>query len=134
MKKKSLFLGLVLFLGLPSLSGRSEEPRRPEPLMQQKLKHAQKVLEGLAINDFDKIADNGNELLAISKLAEWKAVKTPRYATYSDEFQEAVEKLIKNAKDKNLDGATLAYLEMTSSCVKCHKHVREARMVPLNDE
>jgi cytochrome c556 len=133
MKKMNLLFGLVLLLGLPALSGHGEEPRMAEPLMQRKLKHAQKVLEGLAIDDFDKIADNGNELLTISKLAEWKAVKTPRYATYSDEFREAVEKLIKNAKDKNLDGATLAYLEMTSSCVKCHKHVREVRMVRFKD-
>jgi len=61
-------------------------------------------------------------------------VKTPRYANYSNEFQEIAEKLIKAAKEKNLDGATLAYLEMTSSCVKCHKHVREVRMVRLDDE
>jgi cytochrome c556 len=134
MKKSILLVGLVLLIALPTLSGHGEEPQKAEPLMQRKLKHAQKVLEGLAINDFDKIADNGNELLTISKLAEWKAVKTPRYATYSNEFQEAVEKLIKNAKDKNLDGATLAYLEMTSTCVKCHKHVREVRMVRLDDE
>jgi len=134
MKKMTLLLGIVLLLGLPVLSGHGEEPRKAEPLMQRKLKHAQKVLEGLAINDFDKIAENGEELIAISKLAEWKSVKTPRYATYSDEFREIVEKLVKNAKDKNLDGATLAYLEMTSSCVKCHKHVREVRMVRIGDE
>jgi cytochrome c556 len=133
MKKKTLLVGFVLFLGLPVLSGHSEEPRKAEPLMQRKLKHAQKVLEGLAINDFDKIAENGEELLAISKLAEWKAVKTARYTIYSDEFRETVEKLVKSSKDKNLDGATLAYLEMTSSCVKCHKHVREARMVRLDE-
>jgi cytochrome c556 len=129
MKKTTLLFGALLLAGVPVMSGHGEEPKRAEPLMQRKLKHAQKVLEGLAINDFDKIADNGQELLDLSKLAEWKAIKTPRYATYSDEFRENVEKLIKNAKDKNLDGATLAYLEMTSSCVKCHKHVREVRMV-----
>src|SRR5436309_2442129 len=112
MKKTILLVGLVLLLGLSALSGHGQELRKAEPLMQRKLKHAQKVLEGLAINDFDKIAENGEELLAISKLAEWKAIKTPRYSTYSDEFREAVEKLVKNAKDKNLDGATLAYLEM----------------------
>jgi hypothetical protein len=128
MRKSTALFAALLMLAVPVLSGHGQEPKKAEPLMQRKLKHAQKVLEGLAINDFDKIAENGQELLDLSKLNEWKVVKTPRYATYSTEFQETVEKLIKNAKDKNLDGATLAYMEMTSSCVKCHKHVREARM------
>jgi len=128
MKKTTVLFGVLLLCAVPVLSGHGEEPKKAEPLMQRKLKHAQKVLEGLAINDFDKIGDNAQELLDLSKLNEWKVIKTPRYATYSNEFQENVEKLIKNAKDKNLDGATLAYMEMTSSCVKCHKHVREVRM------
>ena len=34
------------------------------------------------------------------------------------------EKLEKSAKDKRLDGATLAYVDMTLSCVECHKYVR----------
>jgi len=134
MKKTTILFGVLLLLCVPALSGHGEEPKKGEPLMQRKLKHAQKVLEGLAINDFDKIAENAEELMTISKLNEWKVVKTPRYATYSDEFQENVQKLIKNAKDKNLDGATLAYMEMTSSCIKCHKHVREVRMVRDEEE
>src|SRR5579872_4470524 len=129
MNKATILFGLLLLVGVPVLSGHGEEPKKEDNLMQRKLKHAQKVLEGLAINDFDKIGDNAQELMKISQLNEWKVVKTPRYATYSNEFQENVEKLIKSAKDKNLDGATLAYVEMTTTCVKCHKHVREVRRV-----
>jgi hypothetical protein len=134
MNKMTILFGVLLLLGVPLLSGHGDEPKKEENLMQRKLKHSQQVLEGLAINDFDKIGDNAKELLKISQLNEWKVVKTPRYATYSNEFQENVEKLIKNAKDKNLDGATLAYLEMTTTCVKCHKHVRETRMVQFDKE
>ena len=129
MKKTTFVFGLVLALLVPALSGHSEPPKKAESLMQKKLVHAQKVLEGLALNDYDKIGNNGEELLAISKANEWKAVKSPRYATYSDEFQQNVNKLLKSAKDKNLDNATQAYQEMTATCVKCHKHVREVRMV-----
>jgi cytochrome c556 len=134
MKKTTILFSLGLLLCVPVLSGHGAQLKKAEPLMQRKLKFAQTVLEGLAINDFDKIGDSGQELLAISKLAEWKVVKTPRYSNYSNEFQEIAEKLVKAAKEKNLDGATLAYLEMTSSCVKCHKHVREVRMVRLDGE
>ena len=37
---------------------------------------------------------------------------------------EDAETLAAKAKDKNLDGATLAYLDMTLSCVACHNHFR----------
>jgi hypothetical protein len=32
----------------------------------------------------------------------------------------------RKAKDKNIDGATLAYLRLTMNCVNCHKYVRQA--------
>jgi hypothetical protein len=46
----------------------------------------------------------------------------------SNEFRRAVENLQEKAAQKNLDGAALGYVELTFSCVKCHKYVREARM------
>jgi hypothetical protein len=43
-----------------------------------------------------------------------------------------VDDLIEKAREKNLDGAALSYVEMTLSCVKCHKHVREVRTTRLD--
>ncbi len=95
--------------------------------MQEKLKASQAVLEGIALNDFDKIKKQADELLAISKRAEWKVIKTPKYELYSNDFQRIAENMGQNAKEKNLDAATLNYVELTLTCVKCHKHVRETR-------
>jgi hypothetical protein len=100
--------------------------------MHRKLNNAQKVLEGVAMKDFDKISAGAEELIAISKEAEWKVLKTPRYELLSDEFRRNAEALVKNAKEKNLDAAALSYVDMTLACVKCHKHVREVRMVRLD--
>ena len=97
-------------------------------LMTKKLESSQKVLEGLAINDFDKIGKNADELIRISKAAEWRVLKTPQYEVHSNEFRRTAETLAKMADGKNLDGAALAYVELTLTCVKCHKHVREVRM------
>ena len=36
------------------------------------------------------------------------------------------QELVKNAKEQNIDGATLAYLKLTMNCVQCHKFVRFA--------
>jgi hypothetical protein len=147
MRRIRVFLALVaLGVGIPSLSGHGRGVPKPEfgnegrefgnegappkvnDLMQRKLKYAQNVLEGIALNDFEKIGQNGEDLIRVSKLAEWKILKTPQYELYSNEFRRSADALATRAKEKNLDGAALAYVEMTLTCVRCHKHVREVRM------
>jgi hypothetical protein len=128
MKKILCAVIAASLLALPG-GGHSEEPNKVLPLMQRKLQASQKVLEGVALGDFDKIGKSAEELLTLSKLAEWRVVKTPRYDMFSSEFQRAAETLMKNAKDKILDAASLTYVELTLTCVKCHKYVREVRMV-----
>lgn len=88
-----------------------------------------KRLVCLALADFKKIAANAEDLIDISKAAEWKAVKSPTYEVYSNEFRRVADRLITKAKEKNIDGAASAYVELTLTCVRCHKHVREVRVV-----
>ena len=126
-----LVLVLCLAGGFPALKSHGEQKDKPNDLMRKKLQHSQKVLEGIALGDFKLIARQADELISVSKTAEWKALNTPKYEIYSNEFRRSAENLIKNAKDKNIDGATLAYVELTMNCVKCHKHVREVRMTRL---
>jgi hypothetical protein len=108
----------------------NERPKEADAkeIMQQKLKHSQRVLEAIATNNFDSIAKNADELIVLSKEAEWKVFRTPRYEIYSDDFRRDAEALIQSAKEKNLDAAALAYVDLTLTCVKCHKYVREMRM------
>jgi hypothetical protein len=48
-------------------------------------------------------------------------------------FQTANRELIRAAENENLDGATLAYLQLTLSCVNCHKVVRDLTRLPPAD-
>jgi hypothetical protein len=100
---------------------------RLQQLMIDKLTNSQKLLEGIALGKFDKIEKHADELIRISKTAEWLAQKTPRYEQFSNEFQRAAEELAKKAKAKNMDGVTLAYFDLTKSCVRCHQYLREVR-------
>jgi hypothetical protein len=95
--------------------------------MAEKLKQAQRLLDGLATNDFAKIAASADALMLISKAAEFTAVKTPGYEMHTNNFRRALEQIAKKAKDKNLDGATLGYVDMTLTCVRCHQSTREER-------
>jgi hypothetical protein len=142
--KKSLCATLVLAVLALGVRGHGDDPKKDEKkdpkkgsvaeLMQKKLKNSQKILEGLALNDFEMIAKHADELVLVSRDAEWKVVSSPRYELFSDEFRRTTETMIKEAKDKNLDGAALAYVELTLQCVKCHKYVREVRMTRFDDK
>jgi len=131
---------LVLTLATPGPGIRGDEQgtqegksaKRISELMQKKLAHSQKVLEGIAVNDFKTISKHADELIDLSKQVEWRVLKTPQYETNSNEFRRDAENLIKSAKDKNIDAAALAYVELTLTCVRCHKYVREERMVLLD--
>jgi hypothetical protein len=135
MNKSVLRCSLVLsfFCCLLAVSGHGQETKKDKDrekvsdLMQKKLKQSQKILEGVAIGDFKKIADGADELVLISRDAEWKVKKTPRYELLSNQFRDNAEDLIKKAKDKNLDGAALAYVDLTLTCVRCHKYVRDEK-------
>lgn len=100
---------------------------RLQQLMAAKLQHAQKLLEGIALGKFDKIEKSAEELIRISRTAEWLAQKTPRYEQFSNDFTTSAEAIATKAKAKNLDGVTLAYFDLTRSCVRCHQHIREIR-------
>jgi len=129
-------VGLVLLLGVATLSGHGGEPKKDNvlhDLMQRKLAASQKVLEGIALNDFDKIGKEADELIAVSKQTEWRVLKTPQFELHSNDFRRIADNLAKNAKEKNLDGAALSYVELTLTCVKCHKHVRETRNTGAED-
>jgi hypothetical protein len=124
--RRLLCSALLLPLLADSTSSQEKKKREPDPLMTAKLKESQTVLEGLALNDFAKVQKSAEELLRISKEAQFrKALNTPRYDLHANSFQRAAETLIEKAKAKNIDGATLAYVDMTLSCVRCHQHARE---------
>jgi len=126
-------------LALPALTNRGEAQKSDQDkvraLMRKKLEHSQKILEGItAAPDYKMIASNAEELIALSKEAEWKVIKTARYEVFSNDFRNDAEDLIKAAKEKNVDAASLAYVNLTLTCVKCHKHVREERMTSFESD
>ena len=96
-------------------------------LMANKLQTSQKILESIATSDFKKIEQHADELQKIANQAEWIAYKAPRYELHSNEFRRAADTISRKAKEKNLDGVTLAYMDLTMSCVRCHQYVREVR-------
>jgi hypothetical protein len=118
---------LILLGGHPPRPGEARQPQKVQQVMIDKLKNAKLLLEGLALADFKKIERSAEELIQLSKTAEWLVLRTPRYEVHSNDFRRAAEAVAQKARAKNIDGVALAYVEMTLSCVKCHQYVREVR-------
>lgn len=122
-------------LALTATHGFSQNPKDKDKVdpsipneaqvMQVKLKRSQALLEALAKEDFKTLEDSATSLVRISKATEFlRAYKTEEYEFQARVFQRSAETLAAKAKDKNLDGALLAYTDMTLSCVACHNHFR----------
>lgn len=139
--RRSHFIGLVVIAAVasnwpvaaqPPVRHPAQANRVQSEVMRDKLDRSKDVLEGIALADFAKISRSADRLIQLSKTAEWKAIKSPRYELHTNEFQRAAESLIAKADSKNLDGVTLAYFDLTTACVRCHQHVRETRDARLD--
>ena len=107
------------------LAGDGPQPDQVAIFMRAKLAHADHVLEGLAIEDYEMIERAAQELSLASLDSNWQVLQTEDYVRQSAEFRRSCDLLKKAAQDKNLDGATLAWMDVTLKCVQCHKYVRD---------
>jgi len=112
---------------LPAVS-EAQEADKVAIFMRAKLEHSQKVLEGLTLEDFDKIAKHAQEMSLLSQASTWQVLQTPEYHDRSVEFRRSVDAITEAARKKNLEGTALAYVEATMKCVSCHKYVRRVKM------
>jgi hypothetical protein len=94
--------------------------------MRAKLAGSQDILDGLATEDFGKIEKGTLRLQAITVAEEWKVSDDEAWLDQSGEFRRVLGRLKSSAAEKNLDAATLNYLEMTVGCIRCHKEFRKA--------
>lgn len=135
--KKSIGVALVMagvMAGMVALSGmyqtQAEEKAPPakkpalQKFMRAKLELSQKILEGLVSEDFEVIEKNAQGLLLLAIAEEWKVSNDPLYTQHSQEFRRTVKQIGKMAKDQNLDGASLGFVQLTMGCIECHRFVR----------
>jgi cytochrome c556 len=95
--------------------------------MKVKLEHSQKTLEGLSKGDFDLIAKHSQAISLLCEDELWMVLQTAEYRERSNEFRRSVNAITDAARKKNLEGATLAYVDATLKCVSCHKYIRQEK-------
>ncbi len=109
----------------PRDANRLKLPSRKETMI-LKLKSTQAVLEGIALNDFDKIQIASKELVDSSRMADFlNAYQGIEYQFHMETFRRPAEAMVKKAKERNIDGVMVAYNDLTLSCLKCHQAMRD---------
>jgi hypothetical protein len=134
--KKRILLSLLILMTSMSLVlslAQSKRSRATKEFMRSKLELFQRVLEGLATEDYELIVAKGTRLSAMTKEADWRLFENPDYDQQSLGFRRQVDALLRAAKDKNLDGATIAYVRLTMGCVDCHKLMRGKLVAAANE-
>lgn len=114
----------MCFVSLLPAGEQQAPPAKPRTLMQMKLDHAQQILEGLSLEDYGLIARHAKAMNELGLLEKSEHAASINYQTQLKVFRFANGELERLAKEKNLDGAALAYTQMTISCVNCHKIIR----------
>jgi cytochrome c556 len=134
MKSYLIVLTAVVFsvgaLSICPSSGQEQKPSEQEKSsvwMKKKLEFSQNILAGLTEADFDKVRANAEAMNFLGYLEKWFRADMPDYKRQVSYFEFANRELIRQAREKNLDGATLAYNQLTVSCVQCHKIVRDVK-------
>ena len=130
---RSICLGLTALTCLivawnATRAGQPVQKRTRAEFMREKLNYSKDVLEGLALEQYATIEKGGKALKKLSEGAEWEVATIPSatdYVMLTTDFQRHADELVKQAKAKNIDAATLAYVKLTMSCVQCHKFIRD---------
>lgn len=109
-------------------AGEDLKPDNVAPLMRRKLDRAKNILEGLTLEQYDKISRGARELRLLSTEAGWNIVQTEEYRKQSDDFRRACDSIENAAKAKDIHRAALAYVALTVRCVECHSYMREHKI------
>lgn len=123
---------LLLLSICPLLSLTTHAVEAPtQTVMQAKLRHAQSLLASVTTADFAAMEKSAAHLTELGNLTSWYSSQTPTDQLLLEVFRRSTESVAKAAREKNLDAAALAYVQLTLSCVGCHKHNRENKSATL---
>jgi hypothetical protein len=94
--------------------------------MEQKLRLSKEILTALATADFEAMGKNAEIMRGLNRVERFVRRGPEGYRDQLKQFNMANNALIRASRKENLEAATLAFNQLTISCVSCHQHLREA--------
>src|SRR5215831_1893627 len=120
-------IAVVFFMIVGGMCVNAYPQRRVDlrDFMRAKLTLSQKVLEGLVTDDLVAVQNSAEKMKSLTLEESWKVLQTAAYVEQSRKFRDATDALSGAAKKNSLEKSTAAFSQVTTSCVECHKYVRD---------
>jgi hypothetical protein len=112
----------------------TEKQEELSKFMRQKLAASNQILEGLVTDDLTLVEKSAEQLLKMSDAEHWRASNDVMYLNHSLEFRRSVKAMLAKAEKKSIDGAALAWMDVTMSCIRCHEWVRDTMLADASSE
>jgi hypothetical protein len=120
-------LGCLTWLGASWINGQDPPIKDSKAgIMRLKLIPAKMILEGIALHDFKAVRKNTEQIRLLTLDASWMIVQTEAYRKQTADFERALKLLNRMCEEENIEGVTLAYMQVTMRCVECHRALRDA--------
>lgn len=116
---------VVMLLTVPTMA---DQTVPLHGVMRQKLTHSQAILGAVVTSDWAMLDRESRALFKATQDPAWIMLTAPEYLRYSDAFMKALNGLILASANKDLDNAAEAQIELTRSCVQCHRYLTRSRL------
>ena len=92
--------------------------------MERKLDYSQSVFRALALGDLETVKLKAAQMNLVGKVEGFARIKNKPYQAQLHAFDRVSREIAQQADKGNIEGATLAFNQLTVSCVQCHKLLR----------
>ena len=129
-KTVALFSMITMLVAAGSVWSIHQEPAdkvTKAAIMRMKLEPAKKILEGIALGDFQAVRKNTEQIRLLTLDESWMLMQTDDYRQQTKNFERSLNLLNRMCDEKDIEGVTLAYMQVTMRCVECHQRMRDLR-------
>ena len=120
----------VLLVAITS-GAASAQTVRLNQVMRSKLEHSQKILEAVVTSNWQLLDAQTKEMARVTRDPAWSVLQFPEYVRHSAAFLRATDDLAEAARLRDLEGASLGFVALATSCVSCHRYIARSRIVSL---
>jgi hypothetical protein len=99
-----------------------------QQVMRDKLTRAEALLAALVTNDWAALERHGRALGDLTAKPGWDVLHLPEYLVQTGAFHVAARSLVTAAEARDEPGALVAYNELVTSCVECHRYMARRRI------
>lgn len=126
-----LIAGTFLLVGVGiktlSVSQENQSTLSSAGIMRLKLEPAKNILEGIAVADFQAVRKHTEQLRLLTLDSKWMVLQSEGYRTQTKNFERSLNLLNRMCDEKDMDGVTLAYMQVAMRCVECHRMIRDGK-------